>query len=186
MTHISFSNEIGFDINIWINQLPLKPMEQESVKWQEQRFRRGELSGLHKSAAIEIFRPGGGTFGYGLLGAFFKPSDENVLNVSVPKSIEGEFFNCDYDFLADNIDSVSVQGSEEYYKFILDGIGSLGSQIPQSGFLSFVNIACGEIGSSGRLFSVLGAAIIRLLTAETPPSSFLEAKSLLVLGETST
>jgi len=179
MTALRYKNLIGFEINIWMDELPLKLIQLNKANWIKKGFECGTKATKFSSVAVEVFRPMGASYYYGMLGARYTDEIEDKFVVSLPTNIDNSAFDNDFTYSTRGLGNVSLKNSEWYSKYILSGVESVNGNIPKEGLLTFQNLALSDVGSCGFLFECLSASVLTLLTSECVPRNFLEAEQLL-------
>lgn len=167
-----------FRIRLWVDERPNLPSFPRVQVWGVTSFAGGKENPLHSSATIEYFRPRGGMYEYGLLGADFCVDDSDVVQVRIPASASDPSVTWDGSLNKFEGDIVSAF-SEEYTPAIVDGIGRCDSELPCGGLLTVTAMVHSKIGSSAAVFRSLAKGVVRLLSHDGAFGSTEEAKALL-------
>jgi hypothetical protein len=147
---------------IWLNEeMDACFSGESSIQMEFKSSITGEFE--ERKVVLELCLPRNNS-NYALLGASFKPtSDSSLLKVNVDSSDRKEAF---FDTIAMDIEEVSKGLLQEYAEAVAKSVGDLlevNNSFP-SGVIDFNIAAHGKIGSSKGLFSIMGKAIIRLLS----------------------
>ncbi|WP_144034316.1 hypothetical protein [Sphingomonas sp. IBVSS2] len=178
MPRLEFSNNLGRRARVWLDDLPGDALLSNEAMREAHVFEGGPAIARRRRVAIEVFRPFGPSFHYGLLGGEYQATDGHELEVVVP--IDTPFAERLYgDALAGSLDVVTIGGLPEYTGAICAGVEQVNIGARPSGVLNITCMAHGEIGSAPIMFSSLARALIVALCRSDQPSSLDEAMALL-------
>lgn len=167
-----------FRIRLWVDEPPhLPPFPQVHV-WDVSSFAGGRMKPRHSSATIEYFRPRGGMYEYGLLGANFSVDDSDVVQVRIPAFAHGPLVTWDAS-LAKFAGEIVSAFSQEYTPAIVDGIGQCDNELPFGGLLTVTAMVHSKVGSSASVFQSLTKGVVRLMSYDGAIESVEEGKALL-------
>jgi hypothetical protein len=168
----------GRRIRLWLEQLPTETSLPQADETRESSFDATSGMSFHSKVAIEIVRPYGPMFDYGLLGIKFAPGTSARLTLRSP--VSHSHGPVSYrEAIANRLDDVSVGGLDEYSDSIHAALLNLDSIHLPAGTISVTCMANGLVGSSARVFADLMRGSVRLLTTAEPPRSLDEAMHLL-------
>lgn len=122
------------------------------------------LNAHRKIAVLEMFVPGGGRFGYGLLGATIVGGGQMDGDIAVDIPVTGSSGPIFHSSLAGNLDVVRWGLPAEYADAVAAGTReSLIAGAPAAGGIQFTWAAHGFVGSSSHWFRRLAVLVTRLL-----------------------
>lgn len=178
MSCLEFSDNLGRSARVWLDDLPGDVLLPSETMRETYVFESGAAIVKRQRVAIEIFRPLGPSFHYGLLGGEYQTVEGHELQVIVPidTPVSERLYG---DALASSLDVVRVGGMPEYAGAICAGVGQVSIGARPSGVLNITCMAHGEIGSAPIIFSSLARALIATLCRSDQPSSLDEAMTLL-------
>jgi hypothetical protein len=178
MTRRVFEAPLGTKVSVWLNELPKAALVPPGANWDERTFPCGGRNGVRRAAAIEIFRPFGGSFHYGLLGGELENKSQNFLKVVAPCSSSSGSLPYT-EALSASLDRVIVGGADEYTSAIYAGIEREGRDNLPGGGLHITCMTHGQVGSARIVYQDLAGALIRLFIEESEPTSLEDAMVLL-------
>ncbi len=167
-----------FRIRLWVDERPNLPSFPHVQVGGITSFAGGKGNPRHSSATIEYFRPRGGMYEYGLLGADFCVDDSDVVQVRIPASARGPSATWDASLNKFEGDIVCAF-SQEYTPAIVDGIRRCDSELPCGGLLTVTAMVHSYVGSSATVFQSLAKGVVRLFSYDGTIGSVEEAKTLM-------
>ncbi len=178
MIEFVLSKGIRGKARFWIDELPASSVLPVPNTQVERTVVGVRAVALHTQAAVEFFRPMGGHFHYGLLGADFSRDCSGTLVVTVPTG-SAETGAGLTGSLAGRLDRVTIGGTPQYAAAVLAGVQETQSELLPSGRLTFSHMAHGTAGSAPIVFRILAVAVVRLLMCHGGPGSEDEATTFL-------
>ena len=167
---------------VWLGDLPAATYQASSVLARKVNVIEG-VEDRCRVAAVELFRPLGARFAYGMLGGHLwgDKSRELLLEVNSSETSAGDFDGN----VSRALDSVHTGLPPEFVPSVMAGLQRGAAQVRtlSAGRLKVDCAAYGEIGSSPAIFEVLGAALIKLLSHGDEQPSESELIELFILGE---
>lgn len=167
MKHLKLQGDAS--ARIWLGDLPAATYEASSVLAHTITVPEGG-SKYYRVAAVELFRPLGARFAYGMIGGRFWGDHSSALLLEVNRS---DVRVRDFDGNASRgLDTVHIGLLPEFAPSVIRGLqrGAAGVRTISGGLVKVDCAAYGEIGSSPVVFELLGAALITLLSYDDQPS----------------
>ncbi len=167
----------GPRIRLWLDELPSDAFVSSETDPAIHSF-AAAAAAARPCAAIELLRPAGPVFHYGLLGGSFRRSENNELEIRVP--LDSARPHRQYaPSLAGRLDEAVVGGTSEYASAIGAALAKLSPDELPCGILEFRCMAHGRVGSSPMIFAALARGMVRALSLGSQPASYEDAASLL-------
>lgn len=178
MIHLFDSGKSREKLRIWLDELPGDALVSRFSENREEIIRGAGSVAIRQSAAVEFFRPVGGTFQYGLLGADFSSANDKSLSIVLPRGSSTPIRRFG-DSLAGRLDTVIIGATSEYSEAVVKELGRWRPSELPSGRVYFSAVAHGAVGSAPVVFASLASAVIRLLMGSDIPKSEEEVKFLM-------
>jgi hypothetical protein len=178
LIHLFDSGNSRGKLRIWLDELPGEVLVSGLSENREDIIPGASSVAVRQCAAVEFFRPVGGTFQYGLLGADFSSGNDKSLSIVLPRGSSTPIRRFG-DSLAGRLDTAIVGSTSEYSEAVLKELRRWRPSELPSGRVHFSAVAHGAVGSAPVVFASLASVVIRLLMGSDVPKSEEEVKFLM-------